>query len=77
MNTVPTKSKATELERLLDTTVSQHGYWLINHSSIIESDLLEALKKFGYTMTVELLDAWQSPYVQALYKKIETAKAAA
>jgi hypothetical protein len=63
-----------ELERLLDHSKSHHGYWLVNHQTIIASDLLEALKKFGYLMTTELLDKNDSPFVTKLYKKIEEAK---
>lgn len=65
----------TQLDRLLDLSISQHGYWLVNHRSIIMGDLMDLLNKQGVQQAILTLDDIDGPFVKNLYKKIEGAKA--
>lgn len=62
-----------QLNQLLESTISQHGYWLKNHREIIEEDLKSGIVSFGLKKMIERLDDYQSPYVKNLYKKIKEA----
>ena len=61
----------TQLNELLKSTVSQHGYWLINHSDIIEADLKSGIVRYGLSKMIDMLDDHESPYINNLYEKIE------
>ena len=64
-----------QLEKLLQSSIDQHGYWLINHREQIEKPLQDGLKYRGLPEMIEQLNDIQSPYVKALYQRIENYRA--
>lgn len=63
-----------QLEELLEFSISQHGFWLINHREIIEEDLKSGIVSYGLKGMQQRLTDYQSPYVKHLYKKIREGK---
>lgn len=61
-----------QFKELLDSSESQHGFWLKNHREAIEEMLKSGIATFGLRKMIEKLDDWQSPYVTSLYKKIKS-----
>lgn len=59
------------MEKLLETTIGQHGYWLGNNLDIIREELQNKLRTNGHKETARLLDDYNSPFVRSLYKKIK------
>ena len=64
----------TNYQQLLNISTGQHGFWLVNHSEIIESDLKDLLRRFGLTVAASILNEIDNPIVKNLYKKIRIAK---
>ncbi len=71
MYTVQTPTSKTKLDQLLNISISQHGYWLVNHREVIEDDLKDLLNRFGLITTASILNEIDNPIVIKLYKKIE------
>lgn len=63
-----------QFDELLDSTISQHGYWLINHSEVIESNLKSGIVTHGLKKMIVLLNDINSQGVKHLYKMIEQSK---
>lgn len=62
------------IDRVMGQTVSHHGFWLINHKSVILGDIMEAINKHGSSQVMQMLDDIDSKFVKDLYKKIEASK---
>ena len=74
MYTVPTKAKTTKLEQLLDISVGQHGYWLVNNDHIIGEDLSSMIKQHGLIGAASIINEIDNPLTEALYAKIKAAR---
>ena len=62
----------TQIEKLLDATSGQHGFWLINHIEYIREDLAFLLKWHrGLTGAIVHLNDIDSDFVKSLYAKID------
>jgi hypothetical protein len=65
----------TEIEKLLDATSGQHGFWLINHVEYIKEDLTFLLKWHrGLQCAIDHLNDLDSDFVKKLYAKIDEAR---
>lgn len=64
------------LQTLLDDSISQHGYWLINNIDTIRNDLNNLLAVHGAIVTSSILNEIDNPITVALYKKIDAARSA-
>lgn len=60
----------TTIDKLLETTISQHGFWLINHKEKILEWLESSLNIYGYDTSVELLNNLDSGLVKDIYARI-------
>jgi hypothetical protein len=63
-----------ELKKLLDISISQHGYWLVNHIEIIKDDLTALLNHYHLVITASIINEIDNPITKALYKKIKEQK---
>jgi len=63
-----------ELDKVFNTTISQHGYWLINNRDVVEKDIDYSLRMYGFSQTVKYLNDYNSDWVQILYRDIEYAR---
>ena len=64
-----------DIERLLDATSSQHGFWLINNVQYIEEDLTFLLKWHrGVRGAIAHLNDIESDFVKTIYAKIAKAR---
>lgn len=61
----------TQINDLLRSSISQHGYKLINNQEIIKNDLKGALRSFGLITTKKLLNDKKNPLTMAIYQKIK------
>lgn len=63
----------TQIEKLLDATSGQHGFWLINHVEYIKDDLEFLLKWHrGNVQDAKThLNDLDSDFVKGLYTKID------
>lgn len=61
----------TQLDQLLNSSLSQHGYWLINHKSVILGDMMELLEKQGLQQAILTVNDLKSNFGKAVYKKID------
>ncbi len=66
----------TQIDKLLDATSGQHGFWLINHREYIEEDLesLLAWHRGGLRGAIVHLNDIDSDFVKNLYAKIDKAR---
>ena len=66
----------TKLEKLLDATSGQHGFWLINHVDYIKDDLEFLLKWHrGSVQNAKVhLNDLDSDFVKKVYAKIDEAR---
>lgn len=66
----------TKLEKLLDVTSGQHGFWLINNVDHIKDDLQFLLKwhRGSVQNAKEHLNDLDSDFVKKLYAKIDEAR---
>lgn len=66
----------TRLEKLLDATRSQHGFWLINHVEYIKDDLEFLLRWHGGNVSnaAAHLDDTDSDFTKKVYAKIAEAR---
>lgn len=65
----------TQLEKLLDATSGQHGFWLINHVEYIKEDLEFLLKwHHGLRGAIVHLNDIDSDFVKKLYATIDEAR---
>ena len=64
----------TQLDRLFNEAISQHGYWLINHRSIIEGDMQAALNLWGFDKTMQKVHEVSNIMLACMYDRIDNVR---
>lgn len=63
-----------QIEKVLDSTIHQHGYWLKNHDTLVHGLIGESIQKIGVTDTIKALDDMDGELHTNVYKTIERAR---
>jgi len=64
----------TQLNELLEHSISVHGYWLKNHADLIGDTLRSGIVSYGLSNMKQRIDDWQSPYMKNIYNIIDSNK---
>lgn len=74
--TIANDFKPTEanIDAVLKASISQHGYWLVNHKGIIREHIAASIDIHGTRDTVALLDNLNTHLVDNIYSDIRKAR---